>query len=447
MNKQLIFVFLFLCFFSFSFAVQAQQLTPSDSLSLSDAVERALEENHEITIARNLSLIDEINATIGNAGYLPSLSLNSSMSRSIESTQLRLSDGTTEQEQDGSVSDQYNASADLEFTIFDGFGNYYRLQSLRNTEDLGSVESRLEIENTLIDVIQNYLQVMASKQIKEINSEILEVSEERYRRAEQQFDSGGSTRVDLLNAEVDLNQDSIRYVQSQSDLNQQKRDLMVLMGEEPSDEVSIRPEITINKTLELQQLVQQALNNNASVLAARLQTDQAQLSLKETQSNRYPQITGQSSYSYSRSESESDFIRFQETNGFSGGINFRFNIFNGFQQSIQKQSDEIRLKNSEEQEQLTEKQIRTELENTYENYSTNLYLLDKQEVNVETAELNFERTKEAFELGQVNNTDFREAQLNLLEANQELIDLEINAKLSEVRLLQLSGQLLDMQNN
>ncbi len=371
--------------------------------------------------------------------------MTSSINRSVENTQLRLSDGTTEQEQDGSISDQYNASANLEFTIFDGFGNYYRLQSLRNTEELGSAESQLQIENTLIEVIQSYLEVLSSEQLVEINQEIVEVSEERYRRAEQQFESGGSRRVDLLNAEVNLNQDSIRYVQSQSDLSQQKRDLMLLMGDEPSDDVEIRPDLTINKNLEVHELIQQALSSNVSVQAARLETNQARLFLKETKSNRYPQITAQSSYNYNRSESDADFIRFQETDGFSGGINFSFNIFNGFQQSIQTQSDEIRLKNSQEQERLAEKEIRKELENAYENYTTNLYLLDKQELNVETAELNFERTEEAFELGQVSNTDFREAQLNLLEANQELIDLEINAKLSEVQLLQLSGQLLDQQ--
>lgn len=421
------------------------QTTSADSLSLSDAIERAMEENHEIAISKNLSLIDEINATIGNAGYFPSLSLNSSASRSIENTQLRLSDGSTEQESEGSVSDQYSASADLDLTLFDGFGNYYRLQNLRNSEELGSTESRLEIENTLLDVIQNYLEIIASRQLTDVNEQIIDVSEERYRRAEQQFEKGGQTRVDLLNAQVALNQDSIRYVQSESDLNQQKRDLQVLLGDDPGSDITVNPDISINKNLDLQQLTQQALQSNASVLSARLRADQAQLSLKETKSNRYPEITAQSSYSYNRSESDADFVQFQETDGFSAGINFQFNIFNGFQQSVSIQSDEIRLKNSEEEEELAEKEIRKEIQNAYEEYSTNLYLLEKQELNVETAELNFERTEEAFELGQVSNTEFREAQLNLLEANQELIDLEINAKLSEVQLLQLSGQLLDQE--
>lgn len=445
MKNKLILVSLLLSFSSLLSPVQAQQNTSSDSLSLSEVVERALEENHDITIARNNSRIDEINATLGNAGYLPTVSLNSSINRSIENTRLRLSDGTTEQEQDGSISDQYNASANLEFTIFDGFGNYYRLQGLQNAKKLGSIQSRLQIENTLVEVVQSYLNVLGSEQLTEINQEIVEVSKERYQRAEQRFETGGSRRVDLLNAEVNLNQDSIRYVQSQSDLRQQKRNLMVLMGNEPSDEVDIQQQITINENMQLQQLTKQALNNNASVMAARLQANQAQISLKQTQSNRYPQITAQSSYSYNRSESDANLIRFQETDGFSGGISFSFNIFNGFQQSIQIQSDKIRLKNSREQERLAEKEIQRELQNAYEDYTTNLFLLEKQNLNVQTAKLNFERTEEAFELGQVSNTDFREAQLNLLQANQELINLKINAKLSEIRLLQLSGQLLDEQ--
>jgi len=117
-------------------------------------------------------------------------------------------------------------------------------------------------------------------------------------------------------------------------------------------------------------------------------------------------------------------------------------LFDGFRRDIAVQNSKIRLKNSREQRRLTEKEVQSDLLNAFDSYTTNLYLLQKQQLNVETAELNFERTEIAFEQGQVTNTDFREAQLNLLETRQNLISLRAQAKLSEIDLLQLSGQLL-----
>lgn len=249
--------------------------------------------------------------------------------------------------------------------------------------------------------------------------------------------------MDLLNAEVSLNQDSIRVVETELSLNRAKRNLQVLLGEDPFSDLQVDNDIEIDDNLSLDTLLPAALSENARINASSIETELARLQLQQSRSARYPQLSTNAGYSYSRLESDAGQFIFQETDGFTAGLSLRFNIFDGFRQNIVIQNDQIRIKNSREQQQLTEKQVQSNILNTFETYTSNLFLLEKQQLNVETAELNFERTEVAFQQGQVSNTDFREAQLNLLQARQDLISQRVQAKLSEIDLLQISGQILN----
>ena len=423
-------------------AILAGQKSGTDTLSLNEAINRALEENHSIIISRNLAEIDENSATIGNAGYLPNLSLNSSYNESVEDTRLEFP-SQPGQDVTGSRSSRFNASLDLQWVLFDGFGNRYRLQSLQRGRDLSDVQSRQEIEATLLQVIERYLEVSTQAQLLEVTREAVEISNQRYRRALENFEAGGGSRVDLLNAEVSLNQDSVRVVETEVNLNRARRNLQVLLGNDPSVNVSVEQQYELNDRLTLNTLLPSALSQNARLSASDIEAEQARLQLQQSRAERYPQISTNASYSYNHLESDAGQFTFQETEGFTAGLTFSLPIFDGFRRNIAVQNDKIRVKNSEEQRRLIEKEIRSALLNTYETYSANLFLLEKQELNVETAELNFERTELAFEQGQVTNTDFREAQLNLLQARQDLISQRVQAKISEIDLLQISGQILN----
>ena len=414
----------------------------STMITLEQAIERALEENHSITISRNLAEIDENSATIGNAGYLPNLSLNSSYTETVEDTRIEFPNPDANQDVAGNRSSRLNASLDLQWVLFDGFGNRYRLQSLQTGAELSAVQSRRDIELTMLQVIELYLNVTTSAQLLNVTREAVEISNQRYRRALRNFETGGGSRVDLLNAEVSLNQDSIRVVETELSLNRAKRNLLVLLGADPSSDFEVSNTIEIDNRLSLDTLLPSALSQNARLSASEIESEQARLQLQQSRADIYPQISTNASYNYSRLESDAGQFTFQEANGITAGLSFSFTLFDGFRRDIAVQNSKIRLKNSREQRRLTEKEVQSDLLNALDSYTTNLYLLQKQQLNVETAELNFERTELAFEQGQVTNTDFREAQLNLLETRQDLISLRAQAKLSEIDLLQLSGQLL-----
>lgn len=128
--------------------------------------------------------------------------------------------------------------------------------------------------------------------------------------------------------------------------------------------------------------------------------------------------------------------------GFSASLTMTLPLFNGFRSSIAHQNARIALQNS----QVRLEQAVIELEglvgDTWDAYRNSLDILDFQQKNLETAELNFRRTNELYVLGQATNTMFREAQLNLISARQAIAGARYEAKLLEIRLMRIGGFLV-----
>ena len=62
-----------------------------------------------------------------------------------------------------------------------------------------------------------------------------------------------------------------------------------------------------------------------------------------------------------------------------------------------------------------------------------------------TATNNYERSQERYKLGQITSVELRQAQINLLNAQTNKNLAKYEAKLSELELLQLTGQLLNVE--
>jgi outer membrane protein TolC len=88
--------------------------------------------------------------------------------------------------------------------------------------------------------------------------------------------------------------------------------------------------------------------------------------------------------------------------------------------------------------------IENNLKNTWENYKNQLFILTAQEQNVITTQNNFDRTEERYKLGQVISVEFRQAQINLINSKTALNNAKFDAKLIQLQLLQLSGDILNV---
>ena len=77
-------------------------------------------------------------------------------------------------------------------------------------------------------------------------------------------------------------------------------------------------------------------------------------------------------------------------------------------------------------------------------HQNTLFILEAQNQNVITSQNNFDRTQERFTLGQITSIEFRLAQINLLNSKTAVNNAKYDAKLIELELLQLTGEILNI---
>ena len=193
------------------------------------AVKIALENNFEIKAANNLTKIAENNAALTNSDFLPSLS--GSAGSTFASTS---SENTFQDDRVVSVSGVetvgYNASLALNYTLFNGFGRKYNYQKLQENYNLTALQARKVMENTLFNIFFAYYEIARLTQDQLNQNKSLAISKERLTKAIFSFEYGQSTKLDVLNAEVDFNNDSINYLNISQSLKTEKNNLNLLLG-------------------------------------------------------------------------------------------------------------------------------------------------------------------------------------------------------------------------
>jgi outer membrane protein TolC len=217
--KKIIIVFL-------SFYISS--VTAQKIVTVSEAIELALENNYGIKIISNNKKIAKNNASILNSGYLPTVTSNSGATFNKDNIEAEFANGETTQ-LNGAKSSRYNASINLNYTLFDGLGRYYNYKRLKETYKLSELQARETIENTIAQLYAVYFNVAQVSESVDVLEKTLTISKDRIKRANYKFEYGQGTMLDVLNAQVDVNNDSINLINAKQQLINTKRDLNVVL--------------------------------------------------------------------------------------------------------------------------------------------------------------------------------------------------------------------------
>jgi len=420
------------------------QAIGQEMLAKSDAVALALEHNFDIKAANNNVLIAENNAKLLNSGYLPSVTGTGTANFTFSDVENTLQSGDV-QIANGVQSKRYNASMGVSYTLFDGFGRAYNFQKLKDTYQLSELQAQLIIENTLLNIFTAYYEVARLTQNIRTQRRGLDISGVRLVRAKYGSDFGQNTQLDLLNAEVDYNNDSISYLTILQELENQKRNLNLLIGRNVQTKFAVDTTITYAQDLQIAILLNQAKITNVNILQAQVLLINAQHDQRIAQTASIPKVGLNVAYNYSINNfGATSFFDKQNSTGTTLGASLTWNIFDGGITKTRKQNTLILMQN----EQLNFERIQLETQRNVSNawtvYQTALFVLEAEKKNLQTNKLNFNRTQEQYTLGQVTSIEFRQAQLNFLNASLNYNQAKYSAKVAELTLLQLSGELLQV---
>lgn len=420
---------------------QAQQ-----ELRLEVALAEALANNHNVRIAKNSAEIASNADNPGNAGLLPTLSGTAGYQYAENNTTLEfLSQDPSQPNRtinvDGAVSTVKNAALNLNYTLFDGLANIYTKNQLELSSDQAALQLRQEMEQTVAELSQAYVNAFLAAQEVSVAKQAVDRSMTRYERAKENFELGVVNRVEALAAEVDLNTDSLSLQSAQLNYRNSVRNLFFIMGREEHQDVAL----FMPKLPDMQEysvLKEEASAYNTLLQSSGLQLELAQINYRLTASAYAPRLVASGSYNWTRTENDAGLLAFQENTGFTGGVTLNVGLFNGFQRSIARQNAALSIKNARLQLEQSQLQTQNALASAWDAYQNALLQTQVLNRNVQTSTLNYERSMELFQQGQLNAVQIRDAQLALQQAEISLLRQQLQAFLAKVELQRLSGRLI-----
>jgi outer membrane protein TolC len=434
MNTKILFRSLLLFFFCIV-KINAQEI-----LTIENAVKIALENNFEIKMASNNLDIDKTNLAIGNAGMLPKVTANLVDANRIENSTQTLQNGTVNT-LDNAKNNSLNYGVGLDWTVFDGFKMFARLDQLKELQKLGEAQLKRTIILKISEVNAVYFDLVQQQQQLSALDTTIVISTQRLTLAQNRFNIGKASKLEVLNAQVDLNTDKVALLRQKESYANRKIILNQILARDSKVDFKVVDQVKVDDKLILSELIALAEKQNPQLESEIINKRVSELQLKQIKADRYPRINLTTGYNFLDSESSLGFTAAFSARGFNYGLRASLNVFDGFAQNRNEKIAKIQLDNSKiaiEQQSLL---LNSELSIAFQTYLTNLELIDLEETNEAIAKQNLSITVDKFRIGTITTIEFRAAQLNYINAKVRNSNAQFQAKLSEIALKELAGNM------
>ena len=416
------------------------QLQAQEVLTIENALKIALENNFEIKIASNNLNIDKTNVATGNAGMLPKVTATLVDANRIENSSQTRQDGTINA-LDNAKNNSLNYGVGLDWTVFDGFKMFAKLDQLKELQKLGEAQLKRIIILKISEVNSVYFDLVQQQQQLAALDTTIVISTQRLTLAQNRFKIGKTSKLEVLNAQVDLNTDKVTLLRQKESYANRKTALNQILARDSKIDFKVVDEVTVDNKLIFEELMALAEKQNPQLETEIINKRVSELQLKQIKGDRYPKINLTTGYNFLETESSLGFTSAFSARGFNYGFRASLNVFDGFAQNRNEKIAKIQLDNSKIAIEAQSLLLKSELITAFQTYLTNLELIDLEETNEAIAKQNLSITVDKFRIGTITTIEFRAAQLNYINAKVRYSNAQFQAKLSEIALKELAGNI------
>ncbi|PZX48510.1 TolC family protein [Algoriphagus chordae] len=411
-----------------------------ETLDLEKAIQLGLDNNFQVKIAVETIDIRERDQKIGIGDYfMPIVDATYSRNFSHEDVEQRFATDPDPR----TIEDAKSQTENFSIVGIYGFRpeSFVVMKRLGVLTEISELDAKIAVENNVAGISSAYYRLVLELQRHEVLVRTLELSQSRLDIAKAQYELGGAGKRDYLTAEVDYNSDlSLLLGQEQVILNA-RVNLNELMALDPSKQFAVKDTIVIGDMLNLIDLEDNAMMENKQLLIAQRQENEAFLAIRELQMSRLPVVNLTGNYINNTSNSDAGFLIQNQREGFNYGGNIQLNLFSGLTLNRRIQNARVQQRLQDFALDQYEIQLRSDIHRSYNTYITNRNLLEVEQKNYAVAKESTEIALERFRLGIASYLEFRDAQVNLLTAENRLITSIFNIKEQEIELRRLSGKI------
>lgn len=414
-----------------------------EALSLEDAVRIALKNNYSITMLREGQKIFENNASIGNAGFLPTLNGSGSYNKETSTDETQTFGGVNSKITNGKYN-TLSAGVALSWTIFDGLKMFVSLDRLKQLRDMNRTDFKSKVEGLVFDVNNLYYTLVREKRVLNVMNKNLALSKERMDIVQAEKDLGSASKFDLLQANVDYNEDKSNYLHEEQKISQLYNNFLAMLNVENKN-FTFSDSIPAPLKLEYTDIEKLALENNTDLIMASQRNNIAHLDVSIAKSDWFPEISLGAGYNFLKTDNSAGSYIWTKSYGWNYGVNLRLNLFNGLNTLRQVENASVNQDIAELDIKNVKQKVYTDLNNSYKRYTSGLELVQLEKDNLSAASQNSDIAIERLRLGEISALEFRNIQRNLLDAESRLYAALLDLKLSEIDLLRISGKLITVE--
>jgi len=403
-----------------------------EDLTLSTALEKALNNNYGLILSRSEAEIASINNNWGNTGRIPTIGFDASLNDSYDIP------GET-------FTNRFSAGVGLNWILFDGFSVKWTKTRLEQLEDLSEGQLGVMLESTIEGVVLGYYNVLLQQEQLEVLETVMKLSEDRYAYEQERKKLGGSVTYDVLQAQNVYLTDKANFMNQEVVVRNAVRNLNFFMGEDPVTAWNFTESFEADTShYQLSDLLAKMKSDNQS-----LRNQYTNLLLSETAT------------SLSRSDwsptlilgAGADLTETWRTTGNQpavqngtfapyGNLRLSYDIYSA---GVRKRAVEIaRINEDMARVRIEEMEhaLTNELLNLYDFYEVRVALLHLADENLEAARLNLTISEDKYRSGVINSFNFRDIQLIYLNAAIGRLRAVYNLISSRAQLTRITGGFL-----
>ncbi|GBD31606.1 MAG: outer membrane channel protein TolC [Gemmatimonadales bacterium] len=405
--------------------LRAQVLT----VTLEEAIELALRAQPNVVRARGD--LDVARATqreaLGN--WFPTLSANSGWSTNSAT---RFDPNT--QRTVTAASTSYSAGLSASLELFDGF----RRPALNRAASAGAESAEAALVNQEFQVIlqtkQAFFNALSAAELVRVSETRIERAAQQLKIAKDKLAAGSATRSDTLRAMVELGNAQLQLLNAQAQLATAEANLGRMVGVDGP----VRPvaDSTLFRLGELDTaaLREEARRNSPAVRLAEAQARAAAAQVVVSRAQYFPSITA--SYSQSFAGNSLDAMN----NTWSARVSLSWPLFNGFSRELNLSRSVAAREAAEVQAADARRQVDAQLTQYLAALNAAQQQLVIAEASRAAAEEDLRVQQERYRLGAATILDVLTSQVNLDQAEVDLVQARLNLLLAKAQLEALIGR-------
>lgn len=418
-----------------------------EKLSLEDALKIGLKQNFEIQLAKKNLEINKLNNNYANAGALPSINI----STRAESAVSDQSKNPTSFIQEILKSESLNATANLSWTLLNGYGIKANKERLNQLEYLSSGNLTLTIENTTQAIILSYYNCILQQERLDLIQKVINLSRERVLYQKTKYDIGVGNKMELLQFENTLLLDSSNLLLQKQNLNKSIKNFNLVLGVDVNSKWILTDSMeTKTQIFNYNNLLEKALENNTNIINQSINNEIIKQEISIAKSAYYPNISVNSGAAFNQSTYDVGNSGFTgnntgETLNYYANISINFRLYDGGKYRKLLQESQIRKDINNINLEKQKRSVANKLSNNYEKYNNSIIIFNLNKKAFEISKINYQLANDKVNRGIINSFDYRDIEIAYLNSGISFLQSIYNLNESYLELVKITGGIIEIK--